>query len=69
MESAAPLTGSSAFFFAAIRRVDTMKEFRIPFTVYMDEFHNFTTLSHVNLFSELRKFTVDMTLAHQYMSS
>jgi hypothetical protein len=33
----------------------------------MDEFHNFTTLSLVNMFSELRKFKVGMTLAHQYM--
>lgn len=34
---------------------------------YMDEFHNFTTLSLVNMFSELCKFKVGMTLAHQYM--
>ncbi|MBK8451057.1 MAG: ATP-binding protein [Saprospiraceae bacterium] len=34
----------------------------------MDEFHNFTTLSLVNMFSELRKFKVGMTLAHQYLN-
>ena len=52
---------------ASFSRVDTPEEDRIPFMVYMDEFHNFTTLSLVNMFSELRKFKVGMTLAHQYM--
>lgn len=52
---------------AAFSRVDTPEEKRNPFMVYMDEFHNFTTLSLVNMFSELRKFKVGMTLAHQYM--
>lgn len=53
---------------AAFSRVDTPEENRVPFMVYMDEFHNFTTLSLVNMFSELRKFKVGMTLAHQYMN-
>ncbi|MBK7359007.1 MAG: type IV secretion system DNA-binding domain-containing protein [Saprospiraceae bacterium] len=53
---------------ASFSRVDTDVEKRIPFMVYMDEFHNFTTLSLVNMFSELRKFKVGMTLAHQYMN-
>ncbi len=53
---------------ASFSRVDTPEESRIPFMVYMDEFHNFTTLSLVNMFSELRKFKVGMTLAHQYMA-
>lgn len=52
---------------AAFSRVDTKEEERVPFMVYMDEFHNFTTLSLVNMFSELRKFKVGLTLAHQYM--
>jgi hypothetical protein len=52
---------------AAFSRVDTIEEARVPYMVYMDEFHNFTTLSLVNMFSELRKFKVGMTLAHQYM--
>ncbi len=52
---------------AAFSRVDTDEENRLPFFVYMDEFHNFTTLSLVNMFSELRKFKVGMILAHQYM--
>jgi type IV secretory pathway TraG/TraD family ATPase VirD4 len=52
---------------AAFSRVDTAEEKRVPFMVYIDEFHNFTTLSLVNMFSELRKFKVGMILAHQYM--
>jgi DNA helicase HerA-like ATPase len=52
---------------AAFSRVDTEEDKRVPFMVYMDEFHNFTTLSLVNMFSELRKFKVGMTLAHQYL--
>lgn len=51
---------------AAFSRVDTEEEQRIPFMLYMDEFHNFTTLSLVNMFSELRKFKVGLILAHQY---
>ena len=52
---------------ASFSRVDTVEESRVPFMVYMDEFHNFTTLSLVGMFSELRKFKVGLTLAHQYM--
>jgi hypothetical protein len=33
----------------------------------MDEFHNFTTLSLVNMLSELRKFKVGLFLTHQYI--
>lgn len=52
---------------AAFSRVDIQEENREPFMVFMDEFHNFTTLSLVNMFSELRKFKIGMTIAHQYM--
>jgi len=52
---------------AAFSRADTPEEARVPFIVYMDEFHNFTTLSLVNMLSELRKFKVGMVLAHQYL--
>lgn len=51
---------------AAFSRVDTEETNRVPFMLYMDEFHNFTTLSLVNMFSELRKFKVGLILAHQY---
>lgn len=52
---------------AAFSRVDIPESDRVPFHVYIDEFHNFTTLSLVNMFSELRKFSVGMVLAHQYL--
>ncbi len=53
---------------ASFSRVDTEEENRVPFMVYVDEFHNFTTLSLIGMFSELRKFKVGITLAHQYMA-
>lgn len=52
---------------AAFSRVDIDEEKRIPFFVYLDEFQNFTTLSLVNMLSELRKYKVGMILAHQYL--
>lgn len=53
---------------ASFSRVDTDEEDRVPFMLYIDEFHNFTTLSLINMFSELRKFKVGMILAHQYLN-
>jgi hypothetical protein len=35
--------------------------------VYVDEFQSFTTLALVNMFSELRKYRVGFTVAHQYL--
>lgn len=52
---------------AAFARVDTPEEKRPPFFVYLDEFQNFTNLSLVTMLSELRKFKIGMTLAHQYL--
>ena len=52
---------------AAFSRAGIEEKDRVPFYVYMDEFHNFTTLSLVNMFSELRKFKVGLVLAHQYL--
>lgn len=48
----------------AFSRVDVDEGNRNPFMVYMDEFHNFTTLSLVNMFSELLKFKVGFVLAY-----
>ena len=53
---------------ASFSRVDTEEDKRIPFMVYVDEFHNFTTLSLIGMFSELRKFKVGMLMANQYMA-
>lgn len=52
---------------AAFSRVDIDKANRVPIMVYIDEFHNFTTLSLVNMLSELQKLKVGMILTHQYM--
>ena len=52
---------------AAFTRQDTPEQQRRPFYLYLDEFQNFTTYSMVNMLSELRKFGVSLTLAHQYL--
>lgn len=70
-EDAAHILGAlfiSSLSSAAFSRVDTDEENRVPFMLYVDEFHNFTTLSLVNMFSELRKFKVGLILAHQYLA-
>lgn len=53
---------------AAYSRADQPEQARRPFHIFIDEFHNFTTLSLVNMFSELRKFKLSMTVAHQYLA-
>jgi type IV secretory pathway TraG/TraD family ATPase VirD4 len=52
----------------ALGRVDTAENERRDFYLYLDEFQTFTTLSLANMLSELRKYRVNMILAHQYLS-
>jgi len=52
---------------AAFSRADTDSALRRDFFVYVDEFQSFTTLALVNMFSELRKYRVGFTVAHQYL--
>ena len=52
---------------AAFSRADIPVEKRRDFFVYVDEFQSFTTLAIVNMFSELRKYRVGFTVAHQYL--
>src|SRR5262252_68274 len=52
---------------AAFSRADTDPARRRDFFVYVDEFQSFTTLAIVNMFSELRKYRVGFTVAHQYL--
>jgi len=52
---------------AAFSRADSPEEKRKDFTIFADEFQNFTTLSLVNMASELRKYHVSMILAHQFI--
>jgi hypothetical protein len=53
---------------AALSRTDMPEKERNDFYVYLDEFQNFTTLSLANMLSELRKYRVNLILAHQYLS-
>jgi hypothetical protein len=52
---------------AAFTRADMPAQERRNFFVYVDEFQSFTTLALVNLFSELRKYRLGFTVAHQYL--
>lgn len=52
---------------AAFSRADTEETDRKPFFLYVDEFQSFTTLSVATMASELRKYRVGLTFAHQYL--
>ena len=52
---------------AAYTGVDTPSANRRDFFVYIDEFQSFTTLALANMLSELRKYRVGFTVAHQYL--
>jgi hypothetical protein len=52
---------------AALSRADEREDQRRDFFMYIDEFQSFTTLSVANMVSELRKYRVGLTLAHQHM--
>ena len=41
---------------------------RRDFFVYVDEFQSFTTLALANMLSEMRKYRLGFTVAHQYMN-
>lgn len=53
---------------AAFSRANIARDQRRPFFIYADEFQSFTTLSLVNMMSELRKYGAALTLAHQHLS-
>ncbi len=53
---------------AGFSRADIPPEKRKLHFIFMDEFHNFTTLSMANMLSEIRKQNVALTLAHQFTS-
>lgn len=52
---------------AALSRADAPPEKRPPFFLHADEFQTFTTLAFANLLSELRKYGLGLTLAHQHL--
>jgi hypothetical protein len=53
---------------AAFSRADVSSEQRRDFFVYVDEFQSFTTLAVVNMLSEVRKYRVGFSIAHQYLN-
>ena len=70
-EDSAALLGAllvSRIGLAGLSRADVPEEERRDFHVYLDEFHSFTTLSLANMMSELRKYRINLILAHQYLS-
>ncbi len=52
---------------AGFSRAEAPQASRRPFFLYLDEFHNFTTLMLANMMAELRKYGVGLILAHQYL--
>jgi len=52
---------------AAMSRADVPETRRRPFYLYVDEFHNFLTLSFADILAESRKYGVNLVLAHQYL--
>ena len=52
---------------AALSRVNLKENNRKPFYLYVDEIHNFLTLSFADILSEARKYGLNLTLAHQYI--
>ncbi len=53
---------------AAMSRVDTPEEQRRDFYLFVDEFQNFATQSFATILSEARKYRLDVTLGHQYIT-
>jgi hypothetical protein len=53
---------------AALSRANQPEEQRRDFYLYLDEFHNFTTMSLAGMLSELRKYRLNLILAHQYLA-
>lgn len=70
-EDASNLLGSllvSSLGIAALSRADVAEGARQDFYVFLDEFQNFTTLSIATMLSELRKYRVSLTMAHQHLT-
>lgn len=55
------------FQLAAYARAAMPPEARRPFTLYIDEFQNFTTQSFSELLAEARKYALGLVLAHQHL--
>ncbi len=53
---------------AAMSRADVPENSRRDFTLYVDEFQNFSTDSFATILSEARKFRLSLVVANQYIS-
>jgi len=53
---------------AAMSRANIPEENRKPFYLYVDEFHNFLTLSFADILSESRKYGLSLVLANQFIA-
>ncbi|MCL4540325.1 MAG: TraM recognition domain-containing protein [Bacteroidetes bacterium] len=51
-----------------LERAETPERERIPFYLYVDEFHSFITLSFAAILSESRKYGLNMVMANQYLT-
>jgi hypothetical protein len=51
---------------AGMARAEMPEEEREDFYLYVDEFQNLVTASFINVFSEARKYGLNITVAHQY---
>jgi hypothetical protein len=70
-EGPAALLGSllvSHLSLTGLARADRPQEERRDFYLYLDEFHTFATLTLATMLSELRKYRLNLILAHQYLS-
>jgi len=68
-EDSASLLGAllvTTFGLAAYSRANIAEEERQPFFLYIDEFQAFTTLAVADMISELRKYALALTVAHQH---
>lgn len=52
---------------AGFTRIDTAENNRKPFHIFLDEFQNYTSPTIINLLSEIRKWRISLTMAHQYL--
>lgn len=52
----------------AMSRADIPQKDRVPFYLYVDEFQNFATDSFAVILSEARKYSLNLTVANQYIA-
>jgi len=57
----------SKFQLDVMSRATIEPENRVPFRLYVDEFQNFATESFADIFSEARKYNLELIIAHQYL--